>query len=88
MSAHLVAHVFPVGVEEDGAAALVLVHEARVLKVRHEGGLALDASIRQARHLLAVELLPLLAVEVLHGRGQKVAGSVSSKRRLEKKLTP
>lgn len=70
----LFALVGAVGVEDDGAALLVLiVHEAAVLEVCNQGRLALDTRVGDLALLLRVELLPFLVVELLIERNQRLA---------------
>eukprot|EP00321_Phaeocystis_globosa_P001156 CAMPEP_0118826520 /NCGR_PEP_ID=MMETSP1162-20130426/12019_1 /TAXON_ID=33656 /ORGANISM="Phaeocystis Sp, Strain CCMP2710" /LENGTH=288 /DNA_ID=CAMNT_0006757261 /DNA_START=249 /DNA_END=1111 /DNA_ORIENTATION=+ len=59
--------------KNDRLVALVLVYERRVLKVRDERDLALDARVRDLAHLVRVEAVPLLVVELLV-EGEDVAG--------------
>jgi hypothetical protein len=62
----LFALIGAVGVEDDGAALLVLVlHEAGALEVVNESGLALDAGVGDLALLFRVELAPLLVIELL-----------------------
>ena len=51
--------------EQDWAAALVLVQEGGVLEVCYQAVLALDAGVAYVAHLLAVELFPPLGMEAL-----------------------
>lgn len=61
----LLSLVGPVTVEDDRPAFLVLVrHQAGVLEMCYEGGLALDPCICDLTLLLRVELFPLLVVEL------------------------
>lgn len=64
---YLIAGVWAVCLEQDGAASFILVHQAGILEVGDEGGLPLDPGISQRRHLFAVELLPLLPIKSLNG---------------------
>ena len=51
--------------KDDRLVALVLVYERRVLKVRDERDLALDARVGDLAHLVRVEAVPLAEVELL-----------------------
>lgn len=51
--------------EEDGAAALVLIHQIRVLEMTNQSWFPLDSGISKWRYLLTVKFLPLLAIETL-----------------------
>jgi hypothetical protein len=53
----------PIHSEQHRAAALVLVHQARVLEVGHQRGPALDASIADVADLLRVEVVPLAVIK-------------------------
>ena len=61
----LLAAAAAVAGENDGLVALVLVYERGVLKVRNERDLALDARVGDLAHLVRVEAVPSLVVELL-----------------------
>jgi hypothetical protein len=62
------AGVRPFADEQHRPAALVFVHEGAVLEVADECCAALDATVADAAHLLAVKLVPALVVEAPNQR--------------------
>jgi len=52
-------------VEDDGSTLLIFAHQTRVLEVCNEGVLSLNSGVSDRAHLLAVELLPFLVVELV-----------------------
>ena len=63
--AYLIPCIRAVRMEEDGAAALVLIHQTGVLEMANQSWFPLDSGISKWCYLLTIKFFPLFTIESL-----------------------